>query len=325
MKRLLPLVITAVFLTLAAGTVLPLAPTAVAQQADNQVRPAFSTRWTYDSSEDIFINGKVTGSKSWHTNTVSGVPLTGLTLTLDSKLNFDFFQEGNLATTGPPTHVWSFGDIPPGTNSNAYVGFNLDSPGVASVNFIPGFDASRSVDKTVFSSLEPSTQTITIALTPREVTEGFHIYVQAFENENVDSAIISPIGGEGIDLSRDGHELCIWLTNLQLDKTWTTTITIRVTSKKPTIEYLPSVEIGRWETLASGTASGNSLSLPVADMGTWTWSTEDRYEWYWRDTLKKQVSWRSHSTPIGATFPSSFLVLYSSNPSSSQILPLPSP
>ena len=84
MKKLVPLVITAAFLAMAVVTALPLAPTAVAQQA--KVGAQFSTYWIYDSPEDTFTNGEVTGSKEWHANIGSGVPLTGLTLTLDSTI-----------------------------------------------------------------------------------------------------------------------------------------------------------------------------------------------------------------------------------------------
>ena len=41
----------------------------------------------------------------------------------------------NLTTTGPPTYVWSLGDVLPGTRSGAYVRFNLDRPDVAPVTF----------------------------------------------------------------------------------------------------------------------------------------------------------------------------------------------
>lgn len=135
MKKPVALVITAVFLALAVSTVPALTPTAVAQQAENTVRPDFSTRWTYDSPEDTFTNGEVTGRNEWCANLGSGVPLTELTLTLGSALNFDEIMKENLTTTGPPTYVWSFGDVPSGTNSSAYVKFS--SPGVAPVTFTP--------------------------------------------------------------------------------------------------------------------------------------------------------------------------------------------
>jgi len=297
MKKLVPLVITAVFLALAVGTVLPLAPTAMAQPV-NKVDAQFSTYWIYDSPEDAFTNGQVTGRKDWHASIGCGVPLTGLALTLDSTLNFDHFQKENLTTTGPPTYVWSFGDVPPGTHRGAYVGFgSLDSPGVAPVTFTPGFDCSRFADKTEFS--EPGTQTLTITLTPRERTERFEVLINAGENDQVNPVITSPTSGDGIELRQEGHQLSISLAGLALNTTWTTTVTIQVTPKVPEVEYLPYIAIGWKEPLASGTASGNSVSLPVTDMGAWTWSVEGSYEWGWTDELFRQVSWRPYSTGIG--------------------------
>jgi len=276
----------------------PLAPTVIAAApAVNKVGADFSTSWIYDSPEDIFTNGEVNGRTEWHANIGSGMPLTGLALTLDSTLNFDHFQKENLTTTGPPTYVWSFGDVPPGTHSVAYVGLSLGSPGVAPVTFTPGFDASRSADKTEFS--EAGTQTLTITVTPREGTERFGIVIHADENDLVNPLITSPTSGDGIELKREGHSLHINPTGLALNTIWTATVTIQVTPKVPEVEYMPYVGIGWGETFASGTASGNSLSLPVTDMGTWTWSAEGSYEWDWTDELIKQVSWRPYSRGIG--------------------------
>lgn len=308
MKKLLPLVIIAVFLALAVGIVLPPAPTAVAQQDENTVRPDFSTRWIYDSPEDTFTNSEVTGRKEWHANLGSGVPLAGLTLTLNSALNFDHIMKENLTTTGPPTYVWSFGDVPPGTNSVAYVGSSSPTPtpkegprpigpvgAVVPVTFTPGFDASRSADNTEFSA--PGTQTLTITLTPREGTERFYVFIDAPENELVNPVITSPTSGDGIELRQEGHQLLISPAGLALNATWSTTVTILVTPKVPEVEYIPVVSIFWKETIASGTTSGNSFSFPVTDMGTWTVSAEGSYEWDWTDELLRQVCWRPYPKP----------------------------
>jgi len=61
MKKLVPLVITAVFLALAVGTVLPLAPTAVAQQADNKVEVGFWSNLAHRVYGDSFTNAEVRG------------------------------------------------------------------------------------------------------------------------------------------------------------------------------------------------------------------------------------------------------------------------
>jgi len=292
MKKLMPLVVTAVFLALVVGTALPLAPTVVAQQSENRVGVQFSTWWIYDSPEDTFTNGEVTGRKDWHAGMGSGVPLPGLTLTLDSILNFDNIKKESLTTTGPPTYVWS--RFPSGTDHEAYVGFgSLDSPGLVPVTFIPGFDASRSADRTEFSA--PGTQTLTITVTPREATEQIDILVFADENEMVNPVITSPTRGDGIELRQEGHQLVISPAGLELNTTWTITVTIQVTPKVPEVEYLPFIGIQWGESLDSGTASGNSFSLPVADMGTWTLSADSSYEWDWTEELTRQVCWQSYS------------------------------
>ena len=280
MKKLASLLLFVFLLAFVmSGFATPLAPTAMVEPV-NKVGADFSTRWIYDSPEDAFTNGQVTGMKDWLADIGTKVPLTGLALTLDSTLNFDHIMKENLTTTGPPTYVRSFGDVPPGTNSVAYVGFgSLDSPDVAPVTFAPGFDASRSADKTEFSA--PGTQTLTITVTPREGTERFGIVIHADENDLVNPLITSPTSGDGIELKREGHSLHINPTGLALNTTWTITVIIRVTPKVPEVEYMPYVGIGRSETLASGTASGDSVSLPVTDMGTWTWSVEGGYEWDW--------------------------------------------
>ncbi len=180
--------------------------------------------------------------------------------------------------------MWSFGEVPPGTGHEVYVGFgSLDSPGVVPVTFTPGFDASRSADKTEFSA--PGIQILTITVTPREATEQFGILIFADENDLVNPVITSPTSGDGIELRQEGHQLVISPAGLALNTTWTITVTIQVTPKVPEVEYLPFVGIGWREPVASGTASGNSFSLPVADMGTWTVNAEGDYVWNWSASL----------------------------------------
>ena len=296
MKKLVLLAITTVLLTLIVSTVLPLVSTVAAQQAENKVGAQFSTSWICDSPDDAFTNSEVTGRNEWHVNIRGEVPSS--TLTLDSTLNFDHIMKENLTTTGPPTYVWSFVDIPLGTSRQAYAGFSsLHSTDIVPVTFTPGFDASRHADKTEFSA--QGTQTLTIAVTPREAIEQFNIIIFADESELVNPVITSPTNGDGIELRQKGHQLHINSEALELNTTWTITVNIQVTPKVPEVEYIPYVGIGWREPLASGTASGNSLSLPVADMGTWTWSTEGSYEWDWTNELIRHVCWQPRHREIG--------------------------
>ncbi|MFC1860633.1 hypothetical protein ACFLYC_03605, partial [Chloroflexota bacterium] len=169
------------------------------------------------------------------------------------------------------------------------------------VTFTPGFDASRSVDKTEFS--ETGTQSLTISLTPREIAEGFSILIQTEENEIVSPVITSPTSGDGIYLMPDGHSLHIDPTDLELNTTWTIDVTIQVTPKVPEVSFLPYALIGQQGMVASGSDSGNSLSHPVGDpsdgVGDWTWRAEGLYEWEWDESLSKQVIWEQSYGVVG--------------------------
>jgi len=275
--------------------------TPVAQAQPAGIGALFSTYWIYSPPEDAFNNGDsaVTGRKNWHANIGGGEPVPGLTLTLDSTLTFDHLQQQNLTTMGPPTYVWSLGDIPLGPGSGAYVGF-AGSPNPFPVTFTPGYNCSRSADVTEFS--EPGTQTLTITLTPLERTEGFEVLIHADENDQVNPVITSPTSGEGINLLRDGHWLHISPTGLELNTTWTITVTIQVTPKVPRVEFMPFVSVGWDETVTSGTVSGSSFSYPAGDpadeVGTWTSSATGSYEWSWTETLRQRVSWHPYSRDL---------------------------
>ncbi len=262
------------------------APVATAQAANN-VRATFHTTWTYDSPDDTFTNGEVTGWKRWDASTVNpsdetGAPVTALALSLESTLVFDDLTEENLVTPGSPDYKWSFGDVPEGSGASVGVG-SRSKTHPFSVTFSPGFDASRSVDKIKFSG--PAIQTLTVTLTPREVTEGFDILVQAFEDSAANPVITSPTSGDGIQLSPDGHSLHISPMGLELNTTWSTTVTIQVVPKLPEIQYMPYVLIGCYETVTSRTTSGSFVTQPLGDPadgeGTWTWSAEGDYVWMW--------------------------------------------
>ncbi len=269
-----------------------------ADSAGNHVAAQFRTAWIYDSPEDTFSNAQVTGRKWWQASMhngpdETGAAIIGLALTLESTLAFDILQADHLVTSGPPAYEWSFGDVPEGSDAGAWVDSLHDSNPVP-VTFSPGFDTSRSVDKTEFT--EPDTQTLTITLTPREVTEGFSVLVQAEQNDMVSPVITSPASGEGVSLRQEGHSLHIDPTGLQLNATWTVTVTIEVTPKASKVVFTPYVMIG-WEgeALTGGSASGDSLSRPLGDpsdeVGTWTWSAEGTYEWHWEERLSKSVVW----------------------------------
>jgi hypothetical protein len=273
------------------GFAFALSPAPIAaDSAVNTVAALFRTAWNYESPEDTFINSQVTGRKWWQVSMMSlpdetGAPVTALSLTLESAMAFDNLETDNLVTTGPP-------NVPEGSDAGVWVDSLHDSNTVP-VSFTPGFDASRSVDKTKFT--EPDAQTLTITLTPQEVTDGFRVLVQAEENDIVSTVITSPTSGDGIYLMPEGYSLHIDPTDLELNTTWTIDVTIQVTPKEPEVTFLPYVLIGQQGMVASGSDSGNSLSHPVGDpsdgVGDWTWRADGLYEWEWGESLSKQVIW----------------------------------
>ena len=281
-------------------------PSDIIQSGNNEIDVGFETRWEYVSSENNFTNEEVTGSKHWFTimsnkPDETGAAVTGVTLTLDTELQFGWFDQETLTQTGPPTYEWVFGDVPPVTDfpqvtPKAHVGFNR--PGPFPVVFTPGFDASRTANKTEFS--EPDTQTLTIELTPRDATEVYTIWVSGRKDGLVNAVIVSPITDEehGIWREPDGRWLDIWPTGLEIGTTYTYPVTIEVTPKVPKIEFMPEVSIHCLDYIVLGTDTGSSASYltgdPEDEIGTWTWRADGSYIWYWGETLNRCVAFVSH-------------------------------
>ncbi len=296
MKKIVVILLTMVLVAGGLGSF------AYAQESVNEVYAIFSTQWNYVVPGDAFINKEVGGHEDFGAQMVNDpddteADVIGLTLTLDTETAFNFFQEENLVSEDPPPYEWDFGNVPEGSQPNAWVGF-LGVPQPV-VTLKPGFDASRSLSKTEFSV--PGTQTLTITVTPQDervVTEGWlSIGVGANENELVNPVITSPTSGEGIQLHPDGHRLNIHPTGLSVGDEWTITVEIDVTPKVPMVEFMPFIHIQWWESPSdSGTTPGDSLSYTVPEAGEWTWSadpwnTEGSYEWHWEYHRARGVKW----------------------------------
>ena len=253
----------------------------------NDVLVESQTNWSYSSPEDSFTNSQVTGSRLWGARIQNRLYATGETLasanlTLASDLEFDSVYPEPV-TTGPPTYEWSFGEIPVGTSEGATVSFVSSDP--SPVTFTPGFDASRLVDKTIFTATD--NQTITITATPREAIDMFAMGVRANENEWVNPVITScrPEDGSGGDkftfnLSPDGHVLHMWQNDPVVDTKYTYVVAIEVTPKVDKVEFLPFVTVlnlPKYSIAPGGT--GSSVAYAVERMGTWTWSSGGNYTW----------------------------------------------
>jgi len=283
---------------------------AYAAEPVNEVHAHFTTGWEYWCTSDTFANREVPAQMNWCAHLTNepddtGAPVTDVKLALDSDLQFEVMEGENLIAMGPPTYEWSFDDVPEGCGVGGGVWHDV------SATFIPGFDASCSPDKTVFT--EPATQRVTITVTPKrqEATE-LIIVVVADEDELVNAVITSPATDEsqGIWLEPDGHYLSIEPPDLQIDKTWTTTVTIEVTPKVPEVWFVPTVTMSWYELVDSGTTSGSFVSHPVGEpgsrVGMWTWRVTGDYFWSWEEGLYRQVGFphgsRVNENEVGVDF-----------------------
>jgi len=273
------------------GFATSLASTPVAPVEGNQVFVGFGQGVESGFGGDTYTNSELTGLRVWricsilNTDDETGAPVKDLRITLNSEVAFDGASRGDALTKmGPPIYEWSFGDLVEesqhkGYYCNAFVFFNYYPSTIK-----PGFDASRSLDKTLFTA--PDTQTLTITVTPREEwLKKISVVVGAGEKNSVDSVIISysPTGAETIKLTPDKHALCMDYIPVELNTPLTITVTILVTPKVPKVEYKPRVDfVPKREIEAdSGTTSGSSVSYTMPEVGTWTVSAEGNYVWNW--------------------------------------------
>lgn len=295
MKKLLPLVITAVFLPLAVGMVLALTATAVAQQAENQVEVGFWSNWEHRVYGDSFTNAEVNGRRGWRISDIintpdeTGEPIRGLRAKLDTQQDFDRVQEIDLVRRGPPTYEWFYGDISEDYvehklhATDAWVAFSQPTPD----KLAPGFDASRTFDKTVFTG--PDTQTMTVTITPREgwLDRVSLVSINTYSHMLVDANITSVNSGGNIYLAPDGRFLGIKDIPAQLNTPVNVTVTIKVTPKVPEVEFKPVTLVGINPPSGPskdirGTTTGSSFSY-TNEAGTWTVSAEGDYVWNWED------------------------------------------
>ena len=268
----------------------PLTPKVIAQ-AGNLVKVNFPAAFSYLAPGDSFTNGEVTGQVCWrallaNTDDETGAPVNELAVTLESDLAFEWVEEKTLTTMGPPTYEWFFGDLVEeskykGWPIDAFVGFIHQSP----IKFTPGFDASRSFDKTVFTA--PDIQTVTITVTPREEwMKKVNIYVHTYHgNDLADPVVISySSSAEGdVVIAEDGQHSGIHDVPVELNTPVTVIVTIQVTPKVPWVEYKPFVGIHPQQPSNGGpfgTNSGSSFSY-TNEAGTWTVSAEGNYIWEW--------------------------------------------
>jgi len=264
------------------------------QQGVNKVVVCFNNSLFHYVSGDTFTNGQVTAVRHWATHVwnspdETGAPIKGLSLAMSSGVAFDSVSSGYLVRMGPPTYEWFFGDVPEEPISEGYIASAyVESSEQSAITFAPGFDCSRSADRSDFSA--PGIQTLTISLTPRDYITRTMINVHALSGgpseSLVDPVILSPTTGENIFLSPDGHDLSIDAGPLSLNTIWTIRVTIQVTPKVSRVHYVPFVGFnasGPPIQSQGGTVRGGAVSYTIPEVGTWTWSAQGSYDWTWND------------------------------------------
>jgi len=163
--------------------------------------------------------------------------------------------------------------------------------------FIPGYDASRLVDRTEFSA--SGTQTLTITATPKEPLLDLNIQVRIPESQFVNPTFSLPITGEAdhVHLSDDGRELFIGIYSPIAEKLYTFQITIEV-NLKPDVsqaEFMPWVSLHSQREVTTGTATASSITHTMPAVGTWTWSATGSYLFDWHETTLGLVNFEGYS------------------------------
>jgi hypothetical protein len=258
----------------------------------NHVELGFGENMDCLVSGDTFTNAEITGLRVWritsirNTDDETGAPVKNLKITLDSDMTFDGISPHEYMTTkGPPTYEWSFGDL---VEESQHTEYYVDAVVMVSdypSTITPGLDASRSFDKTVFTT--PETQTLNITVTPREEgLEKLAVCVVADENDLIDPIITSyssTTDTESIKLTADSHRLALDHIPVKLNTPLIITVILEVTPKVPLVNYKPQIAIIPERQIEADVTitSGSYVSYTVPEMGTWTVSAEGDYVWNW--------------------------------------------
>jgi len=260
----------------------------------NLVRVHFIEECTCRTTVDNFFNSEVAVERWWRTNLINdsdetGAPVTELKLTLDSDVSFEGLSKGIerelLTITGPPTYEWFLGDIQNAETitTNGWPWDAFVSIRDSATKLMPGYDVSRTFDRTEFSI--PGIQTLTIILTPREESiDEIDIFVHTEENDIVNPVVTSysSTGGGDVDIAQEGHRSGIQSVPVELNTPLTVIVTIEMTPKVPLVRYEAgsTIQPHRRSTSSSGTIVGSSVSFNT-EVGTWTWSAKGEYVWQW--------------------------------------------
>ena len=275
---------------------------------NNVVHVNFFNSYRYYSYLDTFTNREVDGF--FHAAMMldnipddSSAPVYGLGLefstapgvTSHSNVRTEFLE-----LMGPPVYKWFFGDVPEVpeqsslslTSPEAY----FDPEGSFGAPFTPGFDASISVDKSNFS--EPDAQVVTLTIVPRQKLENlsFIFHLSGGYYRDAADAVITSLdpgehrgpAGERILVSPDRKDIDVAPDlPLTINEPYSFTMTLRVDPSQPNITYKPYTAIAWIPGVSSdrdtrGTILGNMLTVPVENVGIWTWTANGEYLWEWQ-------------------------------------------
>ena len=273
---------------------------AYADDPVNEVHVHFWSGYNYVESGNNFTDHEVTGYSSWgtgfyNTDDASDSPVDALGISLNSDVEFDALRP-EPTTVAPPSYEWCLGDIPEAVWEGDQGGARVSK--ADPTRFYPGFDASRSADKTEFSALD--TQTLRITVTPRRPWQSIVVSMRGVDNELV-STVIASVGYDDTDPSQhialgpDGQNLLIFMENPVVGKLYTYDVTIKVTPKMNPVEFMPQVYIQGSDEIAWAKPEGDSFSRTIPGLGTWTYSAQGNYVWEWNDRERRGLSLRSYS------------------------------
>lgn len=263
---------------------------------NNEVEVVVFNSVRYHSLNQSFTNREVDGYFMTHshiqnTADASNAPIYGLRLEFRSDNQGLDPTEEYLVASGPEGFEWFFGNVEEESIQNIYRSeAYLKSDDSYRVPFTPGFDASLIVDEAAFT--EPGVQTVTLTITPREELDFvdfiFHLDGGAY-GERFDATItnLEPgehrgPAGERITVTADRKNIGVMSLPLVVNEPYSFSMTLQVDPLYGgAVIYRPYLGIATipGSTGGSSESTGNSITIPVEGIGSWTWSAIGEYLW----------------------------------------------
>ncbi|UCB42269.1 MAG: carboxypeptidase regulatory-like domain-containing protein [Dehalococcoidales bacterium] len=288
-------------LVLALSGILSSATGVRAEEPDDIVLATFATTLSYNQPGNDFTNGEVIGSRGWWNSIEnrSDEAVMDLTLDLNSELTLDNFSVPP-ETMGPSTYSWTFGTLPVGATIPNIV-FNEQNP--SPVSYIPGFDASRTVDVPVFT--ESGTQILTVTVDPQETINSIMVQVTIPPNQIAntaysDWAVTDDNGPVEHSVYQVGTSIVISQMSPDAGSIYTFKVWIEVDPNVAKTEFIPQVGVTVNKNMVFGPAgTSSSLIHEVDGLGTWTVSAGEEHPWNVQEFENKSVVFPSSIYALG--------------------------